>query len=58
LFADDPAGAHRVPTFVHHANKKLAAIGQRIVSSGGPGSTYRLEFFSARSAGIPEAELD
>ncbi len=26
----------------YHANKRLAALGQRIVSSGGPGSTYRL----------------
>jgi hypothetical protein len=35
-------GTHCIPTFVHHANKRLAAIGQRIVSTGG----YRLEFFS------------
>jgi hypothetical protein len=27
----------------YHANKKLAGIGQRIVSTGGPGSVYKLE---------------
>jgi hypothetical protein len=37
------SGTHCIPTFVHRANKRLEAIGQRIVSSGGPGSTYRLE---------------
>jgi hypothetical protein len=31
---------------VYHANKKLEAIGQRIVSTGGPGSVYRLEIYA------------
>jgi hypothetical protein len=37
------SGTHCVWSHAFRANKKLAAIGQRIVASGGPGSIYRLQ---------------
>ena len=33
---------------VFHANKKLKEIGQRIVSTGGAGSIYRLEIYTVQ----------
>jgi hypothetical protein len=47
VYADRPdggplSGTHSVWSHAHRANRKLAAIGQRIVASGGPGSIYRL----------------
>jgi hypothetical protein len=36
------SGTHCIWGHAFHANKVLQAIGQRIVSSGGPGSVYRL----------------
>ena len=47
VYADRPdggplSGTHSVWSHAHRANRKLAAVGQRIVASGGPGSIYRL----------------
>jgi hypothetical protein len=36
------SGVHCIWSHAFHANKRLTAIGQRIVASGGPGSIYRL----------------
>jgi hypothetical protein len=47
VYSDRPDGGpltarNSIWSHAHRANRKLAAIGQRIVASGGPGSTYRL----------------
>jgi hypothetical protein len=48
VYADRPdggpiSGTHCIWVHAHRANKRLNAIGQRIVASGGPSSIYRLE---------------
>jgi hypothetical protein len=40
--------AKSVCVTVHHANKRLATVNQRIVSSRGRGSLYRLQYLDSK----------
>jgi hypothetical protein len=50
------SGTHAIWVHAHHANKSLKAIGQRITSTGGPGSVYRLITLSGTTATAAPAD--